>query len=181
MSDVLGKSIEHNFAHALGVLEAAIGDCPDELWEIDLWPDEASTTRNEYGALVGSAPWLLAHHALTILDYDSTGDFEMWVPPTPFDDNTWGEPNRVFTKSEMLAYVEFCRGKVAEIVGRLDDESAARPLPQSHRYAGTLYGVILGSLPVHTVEHASQIRQFLTMNGVKPSAAARRASGDNVG
>jgi hypothetical protein len=30
-----------------------------------------------------------------------------------------------------------------------------------------LFGVIVGSLPLHVVEHACQIRQFLTTAGVK--------------
>jgi hypothetical protein len=51
---------------------------------------------------------------------------------------------------------------------------AARPLPSAHRYHGTLYGVIVGSLPLHVVEHASQIRQFLTVAGV----AVRPMPGD---
>ncbi len=32
---------------------------------------------------------------------------------------------------------------------------------------GTLFGVIVGSIPLHVIEHASQIRQFLTAAGVK--------------
>jgi hypothetical protein len=30
-----------------------------------------------------------------------------------------------------------------------------------------LYGAIVGSMPLHVVEHASQIRQFLTAAGIK--------------
>ncbi len=30
-----------------------------------------------------------------------------------------------------------------------------------------LYGVIVGRMPLHVIEHASQIRQFLTASGVK--------------
>jgi hypothetical protein len=44
---------------------------------------------------------------------------------------------------------------------------AARPLPSAHRYHGMLFGVLVGSMPLHVVEHASQIRQFLTAAGVK--------------
>jgi hypothetical protein len=47
-------------------------------------------------------------------------------------------------------------------------ETAARTLPISHRYRGTLYAQRVGSIPLHIVEHASQIRQFLTAAGVKP-------------
>jgi hypothetical protein len=37
---------------------------------------------------------------------------------------------------------------------------------RSHRYRGTLFGMI-GSIPLHVVEDASQIRQFITAAGVK--------------
>ena len=32
-----------------------------------------------------------------------------------------------------------------------------RPLPGAHRYHGMLYGVIVGGMPLHVLEHASQI------------------------
>ena len=50
------------------------------------------------------------------------------------------------------------------VAGVLTEDAAARPRP-SHRYHGTLYGVIVGGILVRVVEHASQIRQFLTSAG----------------
>jgi hypothetical protein len=104
-----------NFEEALRLMEAALTDCPEDLWETDLWPDEAPTGETTHGGLHGSAPWFLAYHALLTLDYDLTAEFEPWEPPPPFDENTYSSPNRMFTK-----------------------------------------------VPLHIVEHASQIRQFLT-------------------
>lgn len=142
-------------------------DCPDDLWGVDLLPDEAPTQSTKYGGLHGSAPWFLAYHALTTLDYDLSGEFEPWKPPKPFDENTFAFPNRVFTKAELLDYVEYCRARSRRM---LDDdfvENAARPLPDAHRYNGEVYGIIVGGIPLHVVEHASQIRQFLSAAGVK--------------
>ncbi len=53
---------------------------------------------------------------------------------------------------------------------------AARPLPDSHRHHGVPYGVMVGSIPLHVMEHASQIRQFLISAGVKvrPMPSDRR-------
>ena len=48
----------------------------------------------------------------------------------------------------------------------LTEEMAARPLPSAHRYHGMLFAVMVCSMPLHVVEHASQIRQFLTSAGV---------------
>lgn len=162
------QSLTRNFEGALHLLEAAVTDCPDELWETDLWPDDAPTGPTPHGGLHGSAPWFLAYHALTVLDYDLSGDLEPWAgPPQPFDDHTWSSPNRMFTKAELLGFVEHCRGRVRGTLDALTEDAAARPLPATHRWHGMDYGVLIGSLPLHVVEHASQIRQFLTAAGFK--------------
>ena len=57
-----------NFAQALRLMEAALRDCPDDLWATDLWPDEAPTAPTPHGGWHGSAPWFLAYHALLTLD-----------------------------------------------------------------------------------------------------------------
>lgn len=144
-----------------------MADCPDDLWETDLWPDEALTGPMPHGGIHGSAPWFLGYHALSCLDYDLTGDCVTWAPPQPFHDNTYGFPNRVFKRSELLEYVDWCRGRARQIVDALTEESAARSLPGTHRYQGLSYGVLIGSVPGHVTEHAAQIRQFLTAAGVK--------------
>jgi hypothetical protein len=134
---------------------------------MDLWPDEAPTGPTSYGGLHGSAPWFLAYHSLFTLDYDLTSEFEPWSPPPPFDENTWAFPNRIFTKAEVLDYVEYCSAKARQTLEDHFEEKAARALPERHRAHGTLYGVVVGVIPMHVIEHAAQIRQFLTGAGVK--------------
>jgi hypothetical protein len=112
-------------------------------------------------------PWFLAYHALFTLDYDLAGEFERWNPPQPFDENTYAFPNRMFTRAELLGYVDYCGERVRLALDDRFEEKAALPLPDAHRYHGTLYGVMVGTIPLHVVEHASQIRQFLTAAGVK--------------
>ncbi len=132
-----------------------------------MWPDEAPTGPTPHGGLHGSAPWFLGYHALLTLYYDLAAEFEPWAPPQPFDDNTYSFPNRMFTKPELLGYVDWCRGRVRLTLDALTEELAARPLPSAHRYCGMLFGVFVGSVPLHVVEHASQIRQFLTAAGIR--------------
>jgi hypothetical protein len=161
------ESMASNFDTALRLMEAAVTDCPDKLWETDLWPNEAPTGPTPHGGLHGSAPWFLAYHALLTLDYDLTAEFEPWEPPQPFDENSYAFPNRMFTKAELLGYLDYCRARVRRTLEGLTEAEAARPLPDAHRYHGMLYGVIVGGMPLHLIEHASQIRQFLTAAGVK--------------
>lgn len=159
-----------NFDTALRLLEAALTDCPDALWEVDLWPDEAPTSPTPHGGLHGSAPWFLAHHVLLTLDYDLTAEFGPWEPPQPFDENSYAFPDRIFTKAELLGYLAHCRERVGTILDELTEEAAARSVPDAHRDRGVPYGVIVGGMPLHVVEHASQIRQVLTAAGVKVQA-----------
>jgi hypothetical protein len=131
VASVFVQSIGRNFDEALRMLDAALADCPDELWATDLWPDEAPTAPAPHGGLHGSAPWF-------------------------------------------LGYVDHCRGRVRHVLGTLTEDAAARPVPSAHRHHGVQYGLLVGSLPLHVVEHAAQIRQFLTAAGV----AVRPLPGD---
>ena len=155
-----------NFEHALLLMEAALSDCPGGLWETDLWPEEATTAPAKYGGLHGSAPWFLGYHALFTLDYDLTAEFEPWAPPQPFDENTYAFPNRVFTRDELLGYLDYCRARVRGVLDELTDERAARALPDTHRNRDLSYGALVAGIPLHVLEHAAQIRQFLTAAGV---------------
>jgi hypothetical protein len=166
VSTAFVQSMAHNFQQALRLMEVALTDCPDDLWEVDLWPEEAPTGPGPHGGLHGSAPWFLGYHALLTLDYDLAGEFEPWAPPPPFVENTYGFPNRIFTKPELLGYVGWCRDRVRKTLDVFSEETAGRSLPSAHRYHGMQFGVIVGSMPLHVVEHASQIRQFLTAAGV---------------
>jgi hypothetical protein len=159
-----------NFEEALQLLAAALQDCPDALWEQDLWPNEAPTAPSPHGGLHGSAPWFLAYHALFCLDYDLSGELEAWAPPPPFDENTFAYPNRVFTRSELLEYVDYCRSRVRRTLDSMTEDRASRCLPSPHRAEGTLYGVMVGGIPLHVLEHAAQIRQFVTAAGIKVRA-----------
>ncbi len=107
MSNPLAQGIARNFEVALQLKRAAIADCPEFLWEKDLWPDEAPTGPTSHGGLHGSAPWFLAYRSLSTLDYDLTAEFGPWQPPQPFDENTYAYPNRLFTETELLSYVDF--------------------------------------------------------------------------
>lgn len=161
------QSIASNFDEALRLMEAALTDCPDELWETDLWPDEARTGPTPIGGLHGSAPWFLGYHTLLTLDYDLAAEFDPWQPPQPFDENTYAFPNRMFSRAELLDYLDYCRERVRTKLDTLTEDAAAEPLPPAHRKHGMLYGVVVGGMPLHIIEHASQIRQFLTAAGVR--------------
>jgi hypothetical protein len=180
LANTFVQSMACNFEQALRLMEAALMDCRDDLWQTDLWPDEAPTAPTPHGGLHGSAPWFLAYHALLTLDYDLTAEFEPCAPPEPFGESTFSFPDRVFTRAELLGYIDYCRERVRRTLDELTEVGAVRPLPDVHRYRGTPYGVIVGGIPLHVLEHAAQIRQFLTAAGVKvqPMPGDRGHKGD---
>jgi hypothetical protein len=44
----------------------------------------------------------------------------------------------------------------------MTDEQATTPLPEAHRYRGQPHAWIITGAVGHTIEHAAQIRQFIT-------------------
>lgn len=112
-----------------------------------------------------SAPWSVAWHALECLDYDLTGEFGSWAPPSPFTDKPhWSLTTltRAWTRSEIIGYAEFCRQRVRAVLQGMTEEKGAMPVPPAHRYSGQPHGRIITAAVGHTIEHASQIRQFVT-------------------
>ena len=190
MSSIWVDSLGRNFESSLGLLEAAIRDCTDELWETSMWVVPARDADAELigpdGTLVTdpaarhalvqrhSTPWSIAWHALEVLDYDLAGEFVPWAPPPPFTGKAhWRELTTLpsaWSRSEMLRYVDYCRQRVRDTLSDMTDEKAATPLPPAHRDHGRPFAWELAGLPLHIVEHASQIRQFITAAGVAPGA-----------
>src|SRR5580693_4692586 len=100
MTSIWVESLGRNFESALDLLEAAIRDCTDALWEASMWqvlaPDADAELAGPESTLVTdpavrramvqrhSTPWSIAWHALEVLDYDLSGEFVPWAPPPPF-------------------------------------------------------------------------------------------------
>jgi hypothetical protein len=68
-----------------------------------------------------------------------------------------------WTRSEMLGYIEYCRQRVRDTLAGMTDERAARPLPPAHRFSGQPHAWLITGAVGHTIEHGSQIRQFITV------------------
>ena len=188
MTSIWVESVGRSFEAALTLLEAAIRDCTDELWESSMWEVPVGNADKDLqgpdGHLVTdpvlrhaltqrhSTPWGVAWPALEVLDYDLTGEFVAWSPPPPFAGKAhWRDLTRLpmaWSRSDLLGYLHHCRQRVAETLSGMTDEKAETPLPPTHRYRGQPYAWILTAIPGHTIEHASQIRQFITAAGIAP-------------
>ncbi len=101
------------FGAAIDTLKNAIDACPEELWG-------DQTRFHQY--------WYMVYHTLFFLDYYLEADVENFKPREPF---TLGEldpsgllPDRVYTKAEMLDYLEYGREKCKTTVLSLTEERA---------------------------------------------------------
>ncbi len=188
MTSIWVESLGRSLDQALDLLVAAVKDCTGELWETPMWrvppPDLGRALLGSDGRPVAdpaqrdalvqrhATPWAIAWHALECFDYDLNGEFGPWAPPPPFA----GHPHwrdllslpAAWSRSEMLAYIDYCRQQARNTLADMTDEKAATLLPRAHRYRGQPHARIIFGLVGHTTEHASQVRQFLSAAGIAP-------------
>ena len=69
------------FGAAIDMFGDALRDCPDELWEKNLWEDQP----DQWVAAGFSAFWYLCYHTLFWLDLYLSGAEEGFAPPEPYD------------------------------------------------------------------------------------------------
>jgi hypothetical protein len=172
------EAAETQLQEAIAVMEHALRACPDELWNASLW-----TVRPEGDVGGGmmdlpadervqllSAVWNIAHHATFHLDLMLSRRELPFESPPPFrtDDHLVGAgdwralPARVYSRGELLGYLDHCRRKVSQILPSLteeDLESFVGKRPFADR--------LLQSL-VHMWEHATQIHMFLGSDPREP-------------
>jgi hypothetical protein len=143
---------------ALDSLGDALRDCPAELWEQPLWPDQPG----QWVAQGFSQFWYLGYHTLFWLDLYLTGAEEGFAPPPPFDlvEMEAGETlPRTYTRAELLGYLEDCRRKYQAAISVLTVEQANRlcRFPWGELPYGELFLYTLR----HVQEHAAQLHLFL--------------------
>lgn len=146
------------YAAAIDSLGGALRGCPPELWEKRLWEDQPG----QWVAYGFSTFWYLGYHALFWLDLYLTGAEEGFAPTAPFDlvEMEAGEVlPRVYTRAELLGYLEYCRRKCQETVSEMTDEGAARmcrfPWGELTFAELQLYNLR------HVQEHAAHLHMFL--------------------
>lgn len=186
------ESLQERFDRAFDLMEAAIRDCADEHWQSNMWEvaddDPSREVRGPNGVVADPAkrrelvqrfgtPWGVAWHALERLDFLLTGGFvpwEVWPPlaerladgtaavlpaapgstgHTGLDLLTLSTP---WTRGDLLEYVGYCRQRTADTLPSVTGERAS-----ARRGRRTYAGRLLQAYD-HVVEHAAQIRQFIT-------------------
>jgi DinB superfamily len=113
--NLFSEALWSQFGASIDMLENAIKACPDELW--------GDRTQNpEF--------WFLVYHTLFWLDFyvtDSPDDFTPMAPFTLSELDPEGLlPERVYTKAELLTYLDYGRKNCRQTIENLTDELAKK-------------------------------------------------------
>ena len=140
--------IWHQFCASIDMLENAIIDCPDKVWGDKLGFQEF---------------WYISYHTLFFLDYYMSETDKNFNPPKPF---TLGEldpagvlPDRVYSKDELLKYLEYGREKSRRAIGDMTEEKAKQPCG-FERKDFTVAELYLYNMR-HVQHHAAQLNLLL--------------------
>lgn len=148
MNDALRPILWRQFGAAIDMLENAIRECPD-----DVWNDRVA--RPEY--------WYVAYHTLFWLDVYLHGPVETYAPPPPFGleelDPAGLMPERVYAPAELLTWLEHSRNRLRDVVADLDEAAAARPLTYGWGEM-TALELLLYNMR-HVQHHAAQLNLLL--------------------
>lgn len=121
MGDFWKSIIWQQTGAAIDMLENAIRACPGEIWSANPEPPA------DYLAGAGEF-WYISYHTLFWLDCYSSDSLDGFAPPAPFSgselDPEGSLPERVYTKVELLAYLEHGRKRYGASVASLTDDNA---------------------------------------------------------
>lgn len=145
MNTIIKESIWKQFGASIDMLENAITCCPDESWNTD------------------KKFWYNTYHCLFFLDYYLTTDPVGFAPPAPFTLSEFEDtmPERVFTKDELLTYLQASRSKCHNLIAALTDETAVKYWTnESKTMSYPLVEILLYNMR-HVQHHAAQLNLLL--------------------
>lgn len=172
MSLWLATSLSYLYEDAFEVLERALNQCPDDLWTRSVW-EVRRTDRHVWPIIRGmgsdlqaeerlqlhSAFCNVAFHLLFFVDHYLSGGLGRPRPPAPFEGEEQAGhtlPLRVYTREELLAYLDHCRVKArAKLTGITEAQ-----LEQPARI-GRPFGDLLLQNLVQINDHSAQLNLFL--------------------
>jgi hypothetical protein len=148
----------NQFGATITMFGNALRACPDKLWTAQMWKDPAA--RPEFSDF-----WYVAYHTLFWLDLYLSGAVEGFAPPFPYNldelDPRGVLPGRVYTRDELLAYLEHCRQKCRQTIEGLTDEKVHQRSVFPWAKNGLSYAELMVDNMRHVQEHAAQLNMFL--------------------
>lgn len=134
------------------MLENAVKLCPENNWNTD------------------THFWHYAYHTIFYLDYYLSTEPDNFAPPAPFGlsefDPSGALPERVYTQSELLSYIDYCRTKLYTLMQGMTEESAMHIWKNEYR-SYTMFELLLYNMR-HVQHHTAQLN-LLLRQGIQES------------
>lgn len=144
MENTLGQSVWRQFGASLDTFENGIKLCTPELWE------------SNYQV------WYWTFHCMFFTDYYLSTDPTNFSPPAPFTMSEFERgkmPDRIYSKEEVLTYLEHCRKKGRDLLKDFDLEKANAPWVDQWKNFTLLEIMIYNTR--HIQHHAGQLNRIL--------------------
>jgi len=140
--------ISSQLGAALKMLENAVGSCSDELWNDSSLPKPF---------------WYLAYHTLFFFDLYLSESPKGFKPPLPFSlsemDPKGVMPERIYSRKELLEYLEYGRTKAKASIEALTEESALENC--GFRWVGVSVAELFFYNARHVQHHAAQLNLLM--------------------
>lgn len=142
----LKQSLWKQFGACIDMLENAITMCPDNFWNTD------------------EKFWYTSYHCLFYLDYYLTADPSAYVSPRPFSNSEFeGKlPERIYSKAELLAYLQASRAKCRNLIQGFTVETAKTRWVNPYRNF-SMFEMLLYNMR-HVQHHTAQLNKLLRQN-----------------
>lgn len=135
------------FGAVIDMLESSIVVCPESFWD-----------KKDF--------WYSVYHTIFWLDYYSSTEIDAFSPPEPFSMSEFDPkgilPERVYTKNELLEYLEYARKKSFFLIDGLNEEtSKLRFISKKKDYSRI--EIIIYNMR-HVQHHVGQLNLLLRQN-----------------
>lgn len=153
MNNVVKESLWKQFGASIDMLKNAIA----------MWPEQNWSTDKRF--------FYIAYHSLVFLDYYLTIPSKHFSPPLPFtfseSENIPEEavddlvPDRIYTRDELLSFLQSCREKCyTTIVGLTEEKLSQRWISESGDRNYAVLEILLYNMR-HVQHHAAQLNLML--------------------
>lgn len=163
MDSSLNKLLWQQAGAAVDMLENAITACPDECWNTE------------------SKFWYTAYHTIFFFNYylSDTPMEKYYVPPPPFTLSEFGEdmPERVYHKSELLAFLDAGRQKCREMLKTTSADDLLQKRFVSEYKDFTLFELLIYNVR-HVQHHTGQLNLLLRQHRDTPPNWVSRTKTD---
>lgn len=145
--DELKGMLWKQFGASIDMLESSILVCPESFWD-----------KKEF--------WYSVYHTIFWLDYYSSTEPDAFSPPEPFTLSEFDPngilPERLYSKEELLEYLEFTRKKSFFLIDGLNEETSKERFISKKKNYNRIEMIIYSMR--HVQHHVGQLNFLLRQN-----------------